>query len=90
MKTNAFSQDMNQQVAQAPKRPPGANWAQGEAAVPPSPDAAARRSRAICGTPGSQPGPEAKHWLEAGAQLVGGVERESQMRPGSSLFKSEQ
>jgi hypothetical protein len=32
---------------------------------------------------------EKKHWREAEAQLFGGVERESQMHPGSSLFKTE-
>jgi hypothetical protein len=32
---------------------------------------------------------EGKHWLEAEAQLFGGVERESQMHPGSSLFTAE-
>jgi hypothetical protein len=38
---------------------------------------------------GSGLGYEVKPWLEAGARLFGGVERESQMHPGSSLFITE-
>jgi hypothetical protein len=56
---------------------------------PPSPDAVARRAYAIYESQGSQPGHEVKHWLEAEAQLFGGVERESQMHPGSPLFTTE-
>jgi hypothetical protein len=37
---------------------------------------------------GSIHGRDEKHWLEAEAQLFGGVERETQMHPGSSLFKT--
>jgi hypothetical protein len=58
-------------------------------AFPPSPDEVARRAYTIYENQGSQPGHEVKHWLEAEAQLFGGVERESQMRPGSSLFTTE-
>jgi hypothetical protein len=34
-------------------------------------------------------GSHVEAWQEAEAQLYGGVERESQMHPGSSLFKYE-
>lgn len=54
-----------------------------------SPDEVARRAYSIYETQGSQPGQEVKHWLEAEAQLFGGVERESQMHSGSPLFVSE-
>jgi hypothetical protein len=37
----------------------------------------------------TSPASPENHWLEAEAQLFGGVERESQMHPGSSLFKTE-
>jgi len=49
----------------------------------------ARRAYAIYEQQGSQPGNDVKHWLEAEAQLFGGVERESQMHPGSALFTTE-
>jgi hypothetical protein len=62
---------------------------QSRPAAAPSPEAVARRAYAIYENQGSQPGHEVKHWLEAEAQLFGGVERESQMHPGSSLFKTE-
>ena len=89
MKANELSLDINQQVAQAPELPAGADLAQGKTAFPLSPNAATRWAPAICETEDSQPKPEAKHWLEAEAQLFGGLERESQMRPGSSLFTTE-
>jgi hypothetical protein len=40
-----------------------------------SPDEVARRAYSIYESQGSQPGYEVKHWLEAEAQLFGGVER---------------
>jgi hypothetical protein len=49
----------------------------------------ARRAYAIYENQGSQSGHEVNHWLEAEAQLFGGVERETQMHPSSSLFKVE-
>jgi Protein of unknown function (DUF2934) len=60
-----------------------------KSAPAPSPDEVARRAYTIYEKQGSQPGHEVKHWLEAEAQLFGGVERESKMRPGSSLFITE-
>jgi hypothetical protein len=62
---------------------------QNKTAPPPSSEAVARRAYAIYENQGSQPGHEIKHWLEAEAQLFGGVERESQMHPGSSIFVTE-
>ena len=55
----------------------------------PSPEEVARRAYFIYENQGSQPGHEVKHWLEAEAQLFGGIERETQMNPKSSLFRKE-
>jgi hypothetical protein len=59
-------------------------------AFAPSPAEVSRRAYLIYEKQGSRPGHELEHWLEAEAQLLGGVERETQMRPGSSLFKNAQ
>jgi hypothetical protein len=61
----------------------------GKSPSPLSPHEVARRAYSIYQKEGSLPGHEVEHWLEAEAQLFGGVERESQMRPGSSLFTTE-
>jgi len=66
-----------------------ANSNESKSASGPSPEAVARRAYDIYENQGSQPGHELKHWLEAEAQLFGGIERESQMHPGSSLFTTE-
>jgi hypothetical protein len=58
-------------------------------AFAPSPDEVARRAYSIYENQGSQPGHEVKHWLEAEAQLFGGIERETQMHSGSPLFTTE-
>jgi len=55
----------------------------------PSPEAVARGAYSIYENEGSKPGHDIRHWLEAEAQLFGGVERESEMHPGSSLFTTE-
>ena len=57
--------------------------------VAPSPEEVARRAYSIYEKQGSQPGHEVKHWLEAEAQLFGGIEHETQMHPGSPLFVTE-
>jgi hypothetical protein len=87
MKPNQFSLDAKQNSAKEPTAV--ANLNQSKLASPPSPEAVARRAYAIYENQGSQPGHAVKHWLEAEAQLFGGVERESQMHPGSSLFTTE-
>jgi hypothetical protein len=62
---------------------------QNKPAFAPSRDEVAKKAYSIYVNEGSQPGHEVKHWLMAEAQLLGGVERQSQMHPGSSLFKTE-
>ena len=89
MKPNQFSLDANPKSAKAQKPIAVAGLNQGKLASAPSPEAVARRAYAIYENQGSQPGHAVKHWLEAEAQLFGGVERESQMHPGSSLFTTE-
>ena len=89
MESNKVSPNPKQQSAKAQKPISVAGFNQSKLASAPSPEAVARRAYAIYENQGSQPGHEVKHWLEAEAQLFGGVERESQMHPGSSLFKTE-
>jgi hypothetical protein len=89
MKPNQFAPSANQKAARAQKPIPVANSNHSQSAAAPSPEAVARRAYAIYEKQGSQPGHEVKHWLEAEAQLFGGVERESQMHPGASLFQTE-
>jgi len=86
MKTN---QGANTKTVEAQKSTTATALIQIIAAFAPSPDTVARRAYTIYEKQGSQPGHEVKHWLEAEAQLFGGVERESQMHSGSSLFKTE-
>jgi hypothetical protein len=59
---------------------------QNKMSPPSSRDEVARRAYSIYEKQGSQPGNEVKHWLEAEAQLFGGIERETQMHQGSPLF----
>jgi len=89
MKAKQIFPDANKNTAAAQKPAVGAALIQILTAFAPSPEAVARRAYAIYENQGSHPGHEMKHWLEAEAQLFGGVERESQMHPGSSLFKTE-
>ena len=89
MKQNLLSLDANQKSAKAKNPTKGADLNQSKTAFVPSPEAVARRAYAIYENQGSQPGHEVKHWLEADSQLFGGVERESQIHPGSSLFTTE-
>jgi hypothetical protein len=87
---NQFSPGVEQKETQAQNSTFGAALIEILTAFGPSPEAVARQAYDIYEQQGSQPGHDVKHhWLEAEAQLFGGVERESQMHPGSSLFKSE-
>jgi hypothetical protein len=89
MKPNQFSLDANQKSARAQKPTVVTGLNQSKLASAPSPEVVARRAYSIYENQGSQPGHDLQHWLNAEAQLFGGVERESQMHPGSSLFKTE-
>ena len=87
MKPNPFSLDANQTSAEGSFAVADLN--QSQPVSPRSPEMMAGRAGTIDKQQGSQSGHEVKHWLEAEAQLFGVVERESQMHPGSSLFKTE-
>jgi hypothetical protein len=89
MKAKPFSPSATPSLPKAPVQTAGADVNQSNPAGPPSPAAAVRRASAIYKNQGSQPKPEVKHWLESEARLLGGVERESQMHQGSSLFRTE-
>jgi hypothetical protein len=89
MKAKQSSPKAIQKTAQAQKSTAPAGLIQNKSVSAPSQEAVARRAYAIYEKQGSQPGHEVKHWLEAVAQLFGGIERESQMHLGSSLFKTE-
>jgi hypothetical protein len=89
MKPDVFSSNVNQEKATGSKPAAAPDLKQGETTFAPSPEAVARLANSIDKETGSQPGKEAKHWLESEAQLFGGLERESQIHPGSSLFVTE-
>jgi hypothetical protein len=67
----------------------GADLNQRKAASALSPDTIARLACTVHENQGSQSGHDVKRWLEAEARVFGGVEREAQMHPGSSLFTNE-
>ena len=46
-----------------------------------SPEAVAKKAYFSYLNGGSQPGQELKHWLEAEAQLIAGIDREMQIHP---------
>jgi hypothetical protein len=87
MKQNEYPQD--QIPASVLNKTGPLDISKGKTASTPSPDEVARRAYAIYEHQGSHPGHDVKHWLEAEAQLFGGVERETQMHPGASLFTTE-
>jgi hypothetical protein len=89
MKPNEFSSSANSKTVIPQNAPAGPDSNQSKTAHATWPEAVTRRAYAIYEQQGSQPGHEEKIWLEAEAQLFGGIEHESQMHPGSSLFTTE-
>jgi len=89
MKPNKFSPCANPKLARVTKKASRVGFNKGKTVFAPRSEAAARRPGSIYKFQGLQPGHESKPWLEAEAQLFDGVERESQMHPGSSLFITE-
>jgi hypothetical protein len=81
MESNQFSPGANRKTAEAQKPTVGAALNQILTAFAPAPEAVARRAYAIYEQQGSPPGHELKHWLEAEAQLFGGIDREMQIHP---------
>jgi hypothetical protein len=89
MKPSKFSPSADQKLAMVRKKATRVGFYKGKTAFAPAPEPAARRVGSIYKYQDSQAGHEVKPWLEAEAQLFDGVERESQMHPGSSLFRTE-
>ena len=89
MKASQYSPSLHSQSSGPQKPIAVVDVNQSKTAIAPSPEAVARLAYTFYKQQGSQPGHEVKHWLEAEAQLVGGLERETQMHPGSSLFTTE-
>jgi hypothetical protein len=89
MTANPLSRNASQRIVNAQESTAGGNLNHKNPPSEPSPDSIARLAYAIYENQSSQPGHQVEHWLEAEAQLFGGVERETQMHPGSSLFTTE-
>jgi hypothetical protein len=89
MKAKQFSPDVNPKPAVLQTVTEGAASIDNELASALSADKDATMGGNIAENQNANPQLEKKHWREAEAQLFGGVERESQMHPGSSLFKTE-
>ena len=86
---NDNSQNQNQKTVGASRPATVADIIQSRSAFRPSPAEVAKGAYFSYLNEGSIHGRDEKHWLEAEAQLFGGVEREAQIHPGSSLFKAE-
>jgi len=89
MKPKQFLPNAIQTPAQEQGPTARADLNQGQPVAASAPEAAAPPEGAKNKKQSAPPGKEAREWLEGEAQLFGGVERESQMHPGSSLFISE-
>jgi len=89
MKPNVFSSKTNQEIATAPKPSPDADFKQVETAFAPLPEAVGRRDQSIDEKQDSLTENALKHEQEAEANLIGGIELESQMHSGSSIFLTE-
>jgi hypothetical protein len=89
MQRNDNSQNQIQKTVSAARPATVADIIQSQSAFRPSPAEVAKKAYFSYLNEGSKHGRDEKHWLEAEAQLFGGVERETQMHPGSSLFKAE-
>jgi hypothetical protein len=89
MKANQLSPGANPKPAELPTFTEGADSINNELASALSADKVVSRGENISENPKANPKLEKKHWREAEATLFGGVERESQMHPGTSLFKTE-
>jgi hypothetical protein len=89
MKPNPFSLGANQKAAKAQNSAVGEALIEILTAFALPPEAVACRAYAVDEHQDPLPGHEVKHWREAEAQLLGGIERGSQIHPGSSLCKTE-
>jgi hypothetical protein len=88
MKADPPSPNASQRVAKAQKSTAAAEVNRGPVSVW-SCGSAALRAHTRDEPPAFQSGLEARPWREAEAKLFAGVERETPMHPGSSLFTTE-
>jgi hypothetical protein len=89
MKPKQFSPAIGEISVKAPNPKANVKTNTCQPAAAPSPAAVIQPAGGIYQKQVPPPGPGEKSWRDAGAQLLGGVERESQMHPGSSLFTTE-
>lgn len=81
MKRQNISQDQKQNTANTQQSTTVAALNQIKTDFKPSSDAVAKKAYFSYLNGGSQPGQEMKHWLEAEAQLIAGIDREMQIHP---------
>jgi hypothetical protein len=81
MKRQNISQYQKQQTANPQQSASVTALNQNKTDFKPSPDAVAKKAYFSYLNGGSQPGQEVKHWLEAEAQLLAGIDREMRILP---------
>ena len=81
MKRKNIFQDQKQKTANTQQSTTVAALNQTKTDLKPSPDAVAKKAYFSYLNGGSQPGQEMKHWLEAEAQLIAGIDHEMQIYP---------
>jgi len=81
MKHQSISQNLKQNTANTQQSTTVVALNQNKTDVKPSRDAVAKKAYFSYLNGGSQPGQEMKHWLEAEAQLIAGIDREMQIHP---------
>jgi hypothetical protein len=81
MKSKNLSPDQDQEMVDTLQPTTVAAVTQTKTSFKPSPDAVAQKAYFSYLNAGSQPGQEVRHWLEAEAQLLAGIEHEVQIHP---------
>ena len=81
MKRKNISQDQKQKMPNDLQSTTVAGVNQAKTDFKPTPEAVAKKAYFSYLNGGSQPGQELKHWLEAEAQLIAGIDREMQIHP---------
>jgi hypothetical protein len=86
MRINQISSGANSRPVKPQKPTKSADSIKRAIATASSPDKDVPVGALISENKNANPKLEKQHWQESEAQLFGGVERKSQMHPGSSLF----
>ena len=79
MKHKNITQDQKQKTPNDSQSTTVAGVQQAKTEFKPSPETVAKKAYFNYLNGGSQPGQEVKHWLEAEAQLIAGIDREMQI-----------